>query len=489
VRESIFRLLRGFSVLAVVISPVGFTGKSFTQESKTVSAQTAVVATAAGTCIGSGSEAEINAALQGSGAEAVLCPGAVFALNNPVTFTAPDQKLYTQGLPTDGTRALLRINNSGLTNAVYGLNQSGVVIQNIQVDGARGAFGHRVGDALILIGGAASNQTVSNVVAYETRSWSTIHIFEGFVINGVPLCQNANVSNNTIGPAGTPDTFLWADGISLACGASIVANNHITDATDGAIVVFGAPGSIIENNTIVAATRTLLGGINMVDFAPTNGNYTGTQVRNNTIDAKGAFIKVGIAMGPGVWSCSNAINFGGSVTNNVLQGIHFGYGYAVNGVSNWTVTGKLDFSRHVGAVGAACGTTPSQPAGYQFQSATSSALQPGFAPARLTGVLGVTEPEILRGIQPVSSCSSVQANQGLVPGQFASSCDGRFTLFMQHDGNLVLYQGSQALWATNTYGRNTAQVLMQGDGNLVLYDTAAQPIWGSGTPATRAPSW
>src|SRR5262249_37753828 len=153
-------------------------------------------------------------------------------------FTAPNQKLYTQGLPAGGTRAILRINNSGLTNAIYGLNQSGIVIQNIQVDGARGAFGHLDGVALIEIGGDAYNQTVSNIVAYGTRTWSTIHIFEGVAINGTPLCQNANISNNTIGPAGTPDG-LWADGISLACGNSTVANNQITDATDGAIVVFG----------------------------------------------------------------------------------------------------------------------------------------------------------------------------------------------------------------------------------------------------------
>ena len=56
---------------------------------------------------------------------------------------------------------------------------------------------------------------------------------------------------------------------------SLVENNTLTDATDGAIVIFGAPYTIVHNNTIRALTRTLLGAINMVDFAPYSGNFTG----------------------------------------------------------------------------------------------------------------------------------------------------------------------------------------------------------------------
>lgn len=362
-----------------------------------------VAASAQPTCIDSGTEADINAALVGESDAAVLCPGAVFSLNNPVIFTAPNQQLYTEGLPTDDTRALLQISSDALTNAIAGNNQPGIAIENIQVDGNRSAFGHLNGTALIEIGGAGSDVTVSNIVAYGTRSWSTIHIFEGRITDGVPQCQNANISDNTIGPAGTPDG-LWADGISLACGNSIVANNTITDATDGAIVVFGAPGSVIQNNTIIAATQTLLGAINMVDYRPTNGNYTGTLVTNNTIDASSAFIKVGIAMGPAVWTCSPNINFGGTVTNNTLQGMNFGYGYAVNGVMDWTVTDNADFSQHVGTVHGGCGGPPSQPDGYQYESVISSTLQPEFVPARLTYVLGVSPPTLLGIVQPPTGC-------------------------------------------------------------------------------------
>ena len=346
---------------------------------------------ALGACILSGTEADINAALAGTGAEAVLCANAVFILNNPVRFTAPNQRLYTQDFPTDETRALLRIGDAALTSAINGNNQSGIAIQNIQVDGNRSQLGYLAGEALIEIGHAGLDQTVQSIVAYGTRSWSTLHIHEGRVIGDIPECQNATIIDNTIGPAGTPDG-RWADGISHACGNSMVMNNLVTDATDGAIVVFGAPGSIVAYNTIIAATQTLLGGINMVDYNPVHGNYSGTIVTNNVIDASGAFIKVGIAMGPDVWSCPHTVNYGGTVTENVLQGTHFGYGYAVNGVSDWTVLDNVDYSSHLGTVRAGCGGPTDPPDGFQYQLAKSSTLQPEFSYARLTYVLGVSEP-------------------------------------------------------------------------------------------------
>lgn len=53
--------------------------------------------------------------------------------------------------------------------------------------------------------------------------------------------------------------------------------------TDGGIVIFQSPGSLIEKNTIWIENNTCLGGINLVDYDPFAGNYTGVVVRNNTI--------------------------------------------------------------------------------------------------------------------------------------------------------------------------------------------------------------
>lgn len=56
-----------------------------------------------------------------------------------------------------------------------------------------------------------------------------------------------------------------------------------------------------------------------------------------------------------------------------------------------------------------------------------------------------------------------------------------YTLSWQGDGNLVLYNNGNALWASNTAGRG-AGLYFQGDGNLVIRDNSGQSIWSSGTP-------
>lgn len=67
-------------------------------------------------------------------------------------------------------------------------------------------------------------------------------------------CTNVTVQNNDIGPCGS-DTFQeWADGISMSCRNSFVLNNMINNPTDGGIVLFGAPGTLVENNTIWVET-------------------------------------------------------------------------------------------------------------------------------------------------------------------------------------------------------------------------------------------
>ena len=68
----------------------------------------------------------------------------------------------------------------------------------------------------------------------------------------------------------------------------------------------------------------------------------------------------------------------------------------------------------------------------------------------------------------------------LTAGEKLSSRSHTFDLIMQGDGNLVLYQGSKALWYSNTAGDNGASVTMQGDGNLVIYLNGVAK-WSSNT--------
>ena len=433
-------------------------------------------------CLASGNEQTINAALTGPGTEAVLCPGAVFALKAPVQFTAENQRLYTQGLPTGNTRAVLRVTGASQASAITG-GHSGIRIESIEVDGARPALGRvNNGAGLIEIGGNATGQVVQNIWSHDPRGWSALHLIEGGVTNGVPACQQATITGNQIGPAGMPNGE-WADGISLACGHSTVSNNTITDATDGGIVIFGAPGSQVTGNTIIANTRVLLGGINLVDYNPTGGNYAGTVVQGNTIDAAGALIKVGIAMGPAVWGCDERVVRGATVKGNRLTGDHMGYGYPVNGVDGFIVKGNKDDSRHVGLPNAGCGGPVATPAGLQRQPGTSgtSTLQKGYADASVHYVLGVAEPPALAALRQPVGCEGLSMNQGLAPHQATSSCDGRFTLRLQGDGNLVLRQGKVVLWSTDTGGKTVAQAIQQNDGNLVLHDWSGQTVWMTGT--------
>jgi len=317
-------------------------------------------------CIPSGDGQEINAALKSAGDAAVLCAGAVFDLTGPVIFNADGQQVYTEKYPTDDSRAVLRVTSATNPMAVRMRDLSNTVLRNVIVDGNRPSLGPRGGDALIYAGGMASGQVIRAVKAFDTRSWSTIHIIEG----GSPPCSDALVENNEIGPAGQPDG-TWADGISLACTDSVVRNNTITDATDGGIVIFGAPGSLVENNVIRAQTRTLLGGINMVDFLY-EGDYSGTVVRANVIDAAGAVIRIGMAMGTHPWFCDpdqDAVLIGAVVTGNTLQGAHMQYGYAVDGVQDWTVLDNMDLAAHSGTPTGDCGgVVPSPPAGFQYHS-------------------------------------------------------------------------------------------------------------------------
>jgi len=103
-----------------------------------------------------------------------------------------------------------------------------------------------------------------------------------------------------------------------------------------------------------------------------------------------------------------------------------------------------------------------------------------------TGVSGATAsvgwwPARVAKPAPPARCGRLDPGQGLVAGQRVSSCDGRFALVMQTDGNLVLYQGRTPLWASNTWGTPGFVAVMQGDGNPVVYDRTARPQWAAGT--------
>jgi len=170
----------------------------------------------------------------------------------------------------------------------------------------------------------------------------------------------------------------------------------IQGPTDGGIVLFGAPGSQVYNNTIWILNHTLLGGINMVDYRPWAGNYTGTTVYNNTIlggfaneylnnspdglNAEHAIIKIGIAIGPRTWfgdQFKKNVSRNGIVHDNLLSGA-FSYGIAITSATNFSVQRNSFFGNtsFIGARGPNCSAsdTVPNPAKFIIDDSTTSSM-------------------------------------------------------------------------------------------------------------------
>jgi hypothetical protein len=82
------------------------------------------------------------------------------------------------------------------------------------------------------------------------------------------------------------------------------------------------------------------------------------------------------------------------------------------------------------------------------------------------------------------TCGVIKPGEGLGPRQVTSSCDGRFSLIQQSDGNLVLYGPvGKPLWFTNTQSVDGYALTMQGDGNAVQYSAYGRAAWQSNTPS------
>jgi hypothetical protein len=342
----------------------------------------AAAAQALGGCLAWGDQHDINARLQKPGDVVELCPHAFFELTGPVVFSADGQRLTTEGQPTDDRRAVLRVTGRTQTTAVVMLDRSNVELSHLIIDGNRPQLGYREGEALVFAGGVARGQVIRANRILEPRSWSALQVHEG----PPPRCRGAVVEDNEIGPAGLGDG-TWADGISFACLDGVVRRNTIVDATDGAIVVFGAAGSVIEDNLIVARERTLLGAIHLVAYGPYDGDYRGTVVRNNVVEADGALIRIGVAMGEPTWLCLDTVEeiarqtlHGATVTGNLLRGAPFQYGFVVDAVRDWTVTGNRSDATHAGTPVNGCRERlASPPAAFLFErSRVSGTFQEEF---------------------------------------------------------------------------------------------------------------
>ncbi|KAL7423122.1 hypothetical protein Q5752_002421 [Cryptotrichosporon argae] len=334
-----------------------------------------VAAAKSAKCLPSGDEKAINRELLKGGLGKVvnLCPGSVHRLQAPIVFTAPRQTLTTAGNVKGRERAMIIVEGEEQSIAIKAdcKECAHATIASLVVDGNRPQMLRiPLGDALVELGNA-EGQTIKDCRLYEPRGWSCLHFREGDNRN----CRKGHIVDNEIGPAGEewdddydgvvektpPYGNPRADGISLACQDSIVERNTVFDTTDGAIVLFGSAGSEVKENEIYSRTRVVLGGINLVDYEPWAGDYTGVRVHHNTLYALSRYLKVGIVIGPSSWSDdTESTVHGASVSDNEFLGDHFGYGIVVSSASGFSVLRNAvdDNARFDGVEGPRCPKAP-----------------------------------------------------------------------------------------------------------------------------------
>jgi hypothetical protein len=116
---------------------------------------------------------------------------------------------------------------------------------------------------------------------------------------------------------------------------------QITGSTDGGIVIFGSPGSTIQNNVIISsATNTGFGAINMVDDEY-SGSYAGVTVTGNTIKGTKLF-NLGIGIGANIWSFNDPNQLSGpaTITSNTFIG-NVAFPIALNGWRNSIAVSRI----------------------------------------------------------------------------------------------------------------------------------------------------
>ncbi|KAL8293491.1 hypothetical protein RQP46_000192 [Phenoliferia psychrophenolica] len=298
----------------------------------------------------------------GPGTTVLLLPSTLYNLVTVINFSHPYTTLATVGYPTfeTGQQAVLETRGDKESTAVFMLNLSGSALKRVHIRGCRG-WGRRKpeskeeeerlrregrlgwvegGGALVLMGGQQSEDSLIEGCRLEDpRGWTAVHVCD--------YSNRPKVLNNIVGPCGQEASGgPWADGLSVAGKDSLISGNTVFDATDGAIVVFCAPGSTISDNTIIARSRDLLGAINMVDTFPFDRDFTNTRVVGNVIRTEGdAYIRLGIGCGMTCWAPfepghMGAQNYGGHVLHNFLGPGTLGYGIALSSAKDFTVQGN-----------------------------------------------------------------------------------------------------------------------------------------------------
>lgn len=335
-----------------------------------------------------------------TGSDLILEQGSVYEISKTLHYKKPGQKIYTKNARFPSDYATLRLVNKEEVTLVNAWPVERVVLEHVICDGNRYNLSVRpypesdkVHQPGILNFGGGEGQVVRACVFMNARGFSNIVFHKGasnqLIENNLVLGAGVDARGNGRAMKETPRR--WSDGISCGAPNSIIRNNLIIDPTDVGIVLYCAPGSIVENNVVASISRESLGGVNLVDAfdhyalndEKTLFDYRGSTVRDNYIDAFGARIHIGIPIGcvPWVAHWRGKILTGGEVTGNTIAGSAGGYGFVAHGITNWKITGNKSTATYSGL--AEYGdhkNPPDDPAPFLYDAATvkNCELQPEF---------------------------------------------------------------------------------------------------------------
>ncbi|KAH7340430.1 hypothetical protein B0J17DRAFT_651322 [Rhizoctonia solani] len=410
----------------------------------------------------------------------------------------PFQELATEGYPTaEQEMAWLDAKEECHGHLINAFGKSGTRIRNILVEGNREKFGHDPdGKCMIILGDVNTcNQVVDRCIIRNPRHWSCLQAFEG--------STNIRITNNFIGPAGygaDVEDGKWADGISFSASDGLVAGNQILDATDGAIVIFGAPGSLITSNTVINRHRLCLGGLNMVDYNPHKGNYKFTRVINNTVRTEGAYIKVGVGMGPSILGKANAdsIEEGGIVMRNLIESKDIGhgkgglgYGYAVGSdTTNWTCVENVSAPgvEYYGDISASLPELIASPTAFirDGPAEDRGRLQPEFVPGHIECLFRITSaPSTVLGWNPGQLHLGLGSHVKLRSTRLCLDQSGEVCVreHQNHQDGRTLWSGGSHL----VHQGHAAKLVFAPGGKLMVVDDNTRTILHDFTPHIRAP--
>ena len=364
-------------------------------------------------CLPSGTDQSLQAALDDTTSTVVqLCPGSVFVLSQTVILSSAHQTLTTaqhSNIETEtdkdkDTRATLILAASNSTTdtdvVVTAIDMSDCddcELSRILVDGNRQDHHIHYDNKhkelpLIRAGGTTTGQRIQYVDAgyprgatiiqvqssYSTTTKSKKQGWKQFLSFGKKKqqqkqndCVHIHLEHNTIGPAGIDKVHNAGTGVYLDCAQSIIHNNTIFDATDtGMVLGGGTTHSLIQDNRILAIHRAMSMGLALVhDGSVQPGNFTGTVIRSNTIEARSGFLLVALAVGARMRTCMtdrtllSKYSIDGtnlSIVDNSVEGRFMHYGMAMDGIhgTNITIQNNRDTATHLLLPAKTCANRP-----------------------------------------------------------------------------------------------------------------------------------